>query len=351
MELALGAPAGASAAAPVGWRRAAVLRLDELPTELLARVLKELTVDDHARAACACRALRAAADLAWGVIDLRGLPRTVVERAVRAKLWKRRAHEVRELRLGQCQLLEFDLALSIAHHCRNANVTEFSVIHHIPDGHGRVPHFPDWDPLSNLPGPFEATINVDPRCGPPDWLLPRGLRSLVLVIDAEQSPEDLALPAMFANPALRELTVCTNDVLGFTDDMCAATAEGLATNTSLESFCLDEPLDQFGIDRFADVLSRNATLQTLQFRVLIEGYDWHGFADALRSNNSLRLLRIECDHGPRGNSLDADIFVAATRYNTEVTVNLECECYCAQRTRCGLASSTQIKNGIATLTR
>ena len=220
-----------------------------------------------------------------------------------------------------------------------------------------MPQFSDWEPLSNLPGPFEAIICMKPPSGPLDWLLPRGLTSLTLLFhDPPPPPAELVLFVLSANPALRELHI-QPIADGFTDEMWAVIAEGLATNTTLESFRLDYLLDQGGVDRFADVLLRNAKLQALHFELGYEeddedmgafsNVDWHDFADALRRNTSLRSLTIVSGHAPWGNPFDQDIFVAATRHNTAVTVNLLCECYDQGHGQCALASCTHIKNGIA----
>ena len=51
---------------------AMALRLDSLPTAVLALILANLTVYERAHVACVCRKLRAAAEEADAVFDLRG---------------------------------------------------------------------------------------------------------------------------------------------------------------------------------------------------------------------------------------------------------------------------------------
>ena len=337
------------------------LRLDSLPHALLALILAHAAIDDRARAACACRALREAAEDCRDVLDMKelvdGARWNMFRNAVRAKLWRRRGDNVRKLRLCDAfkdyvdrrSAIRLESALSIAEHCRYATVTEFNVVigPWISDCRFGTPELPEiWKALSNLPGPFGALVYEMPIThGKLDWILPRGL----VTLSVEQAFGTLRgldiFPAVLnANPALRHLDLDLNDP-DDTGELWAAIEEGLVANTTLESFAIRNcVLDQSAIDRFAVILSRNTTLQTLQITVEFDaGVVFQRLADAVRANKSLRLLTMWAENRAYITDLN-HLCVAATRENPAVTVQLhynsECDC------KCGYSCLAKIHNGL-----
>ena len=118
------------------------MRLDTLPTAVLAMVLEQLDLYDRARAACACRALLAAADEAGGVLDVARLKSRGDElyvRATRAHLWETRRSVVRELLLDDVPL---ESALSIVAMLKSNTATlqavQFGIANHRDFDLGRL---------------------------------------------------------------------------------------------------------------------------------------------------------------------------------------------------------------------
>ena len=322
-------------------------RLDSLPRALIALILAHAAVDDRARAACACHALREAAEDCCDVLDMKELATrsgdgwSMYWNAVRAMIWKRRGESIRELRLGDAfddsdevlwdsdgnsqpfsTLIPLESALSVAQHCPNAAVTEFSVYIDSRDaneqfGTQALPQI--WKALSNLPGPFGAVVSTTPPNGKFDWILPHGLVALCFT---------------------------TYDAENVTDELWAAMEEGLVANTSLESFEIcDSYLGQSAVDRFAVILNRNTTLRTLQFTIDFDaGFDFRRLADAVRANKSLRLLKLITVGRTYTNLFPTDLFTAATRGNPAVTVELEFNGECDGK--CSLECVAQIRNGL-----